>query len=106
MMGGQQVSETSRSSRSTDSLRRLPKAEVHVHLEGCFEPATLEHWAGEAGVPMPRPRDRLFDFGGLADLLHFLDWACDLANTRDRLSRPTTSAGAFATMGPATRTLS
>ncbi len=41
------------------ALRSLPKAEVHVHLEGCFEPATLEQWAGEAGVPMPRTRDNL-----------------------------------------------
>jgi adenosine deaminase len=79
--------ETSGNGRSSDALRGLPKAEVHVHLEGCFEPTTLEQWAGEAGVPMPRPRDRLFDFGGLADLLHFLDWACGLANRRDRLAQ-------------------
>ncbi len=74
-------------SASTAPLIRLPKAEVHVHLEGCFEPATLEQWAGEIGVPMPQPRDRLFQFGGLADFLHFLDWACGLANTPERLSR-------------------
>ena len=40
---------------SSESLHALPKAEVHIHLEGCFEPATLESWAGQAGVPMPRP---------------------------------------------------
>ena len=68
------------------SLRALPKAEVHVHLEGTFEPATLEKWATEAGVAMPRPRERLLEFKGLADFLHFLDWACGLANTADRLS--------------------
>jgi adenosine deaminase len=74
---------------STDSymaLRRLPKAEVHVHLEGTFEPATLEKWAGEGGVPMPRPRERLFEFDDLADFLHFLDWAAGLVNSRDRLA--------------------
>jgi len=59
---------------------------VHVHLEGCFEPATLEIWARQAGVPMPRPRERLFSFEGLADILEFLDWACGLASTRDRLA--------------------
>jgi adenosine deaminase len=68
------------------SLRALPKAEVHVHLEGTFEPATLEQWAADAGVAMPRPRERLLEFKGLADFLHFLDWACGLANTADRLS--------------------
>lgn len=68
------------------SLKSLPKAEVHVHLEGCFEPATLENWARQACVPMPRPRDQLFSFNGLADFLEFLDWACGLASTSDRLA--------------------
>ena len=68
------------------SLRALPKAEVHVHLEGVFEPATLEKWATEAGVPMPRPRERLFEFRGLADFLHFLDWACGRVDSTERLA--------------------
>jgi adenosine deaminase len=71
---------------SNETLHALPKAEVHVHLEGCFEPATLENWARQADVPMPRPRDQLFSFKGLADFLEFLDWACGLANTSDRLA--------------------
>ncbi|HET9822305.1 MAG TPA: adenosine deaminase [Burkholderiaceae bacterium] len=69
-----------------ERLRRLPKAEVHVHLEGAFDAATLERWARAAGVPMPRPRERLFDFGGLADFLQFLDWACGLAGSAERLA--------------------
>lgn len=69
-----------------DRLRALPKAEVHAHLEGCFEPLVLAQWAASAGVPMPRPRERLFEFEGLADFLHFLDWACGLASTRERLA--------------------
>lgn len=69
-----------------ERLRALPKAEVHVHLEGTFEPATLERWAHAAGVPMPRPRERLFAFDGLADFLHFLDWACGLADRADCLA--------------------
>ena len=68
------------------SLRTLPKAEIHVHIEGAFEPSTLEKWSAEAGIPMPRPRDRLFEFQGLADFLHFLDWACGLVNTGERLA--------------------
>ena len=35
---------------------------------------------------MPRPRERLLQFEGLADFLHFLDWACGLADTRERLA--------------------
>ena len=71
---------------SLDRIRSLPKAEVHAHLEGCFEPSLLEQWATQAGVPMPRPRERLLQFEGLADFLHFLDWACGLASTRERLA--------------------
>lgn len=69
-----------------DRLRALPKAEVHAHLEGCFEPSVLERWATRAHVLMPRPRERLFEFEGLTDFLHFLDWACGLASTRERLA--------------------
>jgi adenosine deaminase len=69
-----------------DRLRTLPKAEVHVHLEGCLEPEVLARWAAQAGVPLPRPVDQLLQFQGLADFLQFLDWACSLASTRDRLA--------------------
>lgn len=69
-----------------ERLRTLPKAEVHVHLEGCFEPELLARWAQQAGVAMPRPREQLLDFEGLADFLQFLDWACGLASTRERLA--------------------
>jgi adenosine deaminase len=35
---------------------------------------------------MPGPRERLLQFEGLADFLHFLDWACRLASTREHLA--------------------
>ena len=35
---------------------------------------------------MPRPRESLFKFEGLADFLHFLDWACGLVRTREELA--------------------
>ena len=69
-----------------DRLRALPKAEVHVHLEGCFEVELLAHWARKFGEPLPRPRESLFHFEGLADFLHFLDWACGLVRTREELA--------------------
>jgi adenosine deaminase len=67
-------------------LLALPKAEVHVHLEGCFDAPLLEQWARKFGEPMPRPRESLFRFEGLADFLHFLDWACGLVRTREELA--------------------
>jgi len=66
-------------------LKLLPKAEVHLHLEGCFEAATIARWANAEGVALPRPQDDLFKFSGLADFLGFLDLACGLACTTERL---------------------
>ena len=83
--GKQRMSTEQPNAAAMDPLIRLPKAEIHVHLEGCFEPSALEQWAEKAGTPMPRPRDRLFEFKGLSDFLNFLDWACGLADSEDRL---------------------
>lgn len=69
-----------------DRLKSLPRAEVHVHLEGCLDIGQLEQWAHRFGEPLPRPRERLLQFEGLADFLRFLDWACGLVRTRDELA--------------------
>lgn len=69
----------------TGRLKSLSKAEVHLHLEGCFEAELIEHWAKLEGVGLPRPWEDLFKFSGLADFLGFLDLACGLASTRERL---------------------
>jgi adenosine deaminase len=69
----------------TQRLMALPKAEVHLHLEGCFEATVIEQWAKLEGVQLPRPREDLFKFSGLTDFLGFLDLACGLASTQERL---------------------
>ena len=66
-------------------LHALPRAEVHLHLEGCFEAATIAQWASAEGVARPRPQADLFRFAGLADFLGFLVLACGLARTPQRL---------------------
>lgn len=78
MTGAPGVSEAAR-------LKALPKAEVHLHLEGCFEAALIADWAQTEGVKLPRPQEALFQFAGLADFLGFLDLACGLASTPERL---------------------
>lgn len=69
----------------TNRLKSLPKAEVHLHLEGCFGAATLAQWAKAEGLALPRPQHDLFKFSGLADFLEFLDLACGLASNPQRL---------------------
>jgi len=65
----------------------LPKAEVHVHLEGCFEIDDIVELARENRVPLPRPREHLLDFGsGLGTFLEFLDFICGLVRTPDQLA--------------------
>lgn len=68
-------------------LISLPKAEVHVHLEGCFETEDIVTLAAEAGVPLPRPREQLMQFGDLATFLAYLDWSCSLLRTPEQLAR-------------------
>jgi adenosine deaminase len=65
----------------------LPKAEVHVHLEGCFEIDDIVALARQNGVPLPRPREQLLDFGGgLGAFLEFLDFICGLVQTPEQLA--------------------
>jgi len=43
------------------AIRALPKAEVHVHLEGTFELADLLELSKAAGEPLPGPARSLLD---------------------------------------------
>lgn len=68
-------------------IRALPKAEVHVHLEGCFEIEELRRLAAENGEHLPRPPEQMFSFDGLTDFLEFLDWSAGLVRTPDQAAR-------------------
>lgn len=68
-------------------FRSLPKAEIHIHLEGCFGAQTIVNLARENGEALPRPQDQLLDFTGLADFLEFLDFICGLSRTKDHLAK-------------------
>jgi len=68
-------------------FKSLPKAEIHIHLEGCFSPATIVELAHENGVALPRAEEDLLTFTGLADFLEFLDFICGLSRSKDQLAK-------------------
>jgi adenosine deaminase len=47
---------------STRSLLNLPKAHLHLHLEGAMRPATLAELAKRYGVEVPLGPDRFLGF--------------------------------------------
>jgi adenosine deaminase len=72
---------------TVEFVRALPKAEVHVHLEGCTGAADIQELAGAAGQPLPRPLEQLFEFGSLGPFLEFLDWVCGMVRAPAQLAR-------------------
>lgn len=70
-----------------DWIRQLPKAEVHVHLEGGFDLPTIAALAEAAGEALPRELDRLLEFENLDQFLGLLDWACGLVRTAEQLEQ-------------------
>ncbi|MBN1146940.1 MAG: adenosine deaminase [Anaerolineales bacterium] len=53
--------------------RRIPKAELHVHLEGAIRPAILLQLAERNGLPLPaRNAAELQDFYRYRDFAHFI----------------------------------
>ena len=55
--------------------------ELHVHVEACISGSRIESLAAEAGVPMLRPVERLFEYSTLAEFLETYEWWCDLLRT-------------------------
>ncbi len=51
-----------------ERLRRLPKTDLHIHLDGSVRPGTLIELADEQGVELPRT-----DPAALADYMHVQD---------------------------------
>jgi len=68
-------------------IHRLPKAEVHLHLEGCVDAAVVAVAAERHGATSPLPLDEGRPvLGGLAELLAYLDWSCALITEPDELA--------------------
>src|SRR5580700_4686509 len=64
-------------------LRNLPKAHLHVHLEGAMRPNTLRGLADELGVEVPPIRG----FGSFAAFAGMYLAACSVLTTPDAMQR-------------------
>jgi adenosine deaminase len=71
-------------------LRRLPKVELHCHLEGSVRPATLADLARTNGVPLPRedPED-LYEYEDLEGFLAVYGLVCRSVVQREDFARIT-----------------
>ena len=78
-------------------VRALPKAELHVHVEGAVRPATIAALARKNGVDLgvDDPAD-LYHYRDLADFLRVYDVVCRSLRTADDLHRVTFEALAIA----------
>ena len=72
----------------TDFLRRMPKVELHVHLESTMPGELLARFAARQGRTLPRPAERLYDCSAqdLSDFLSFLDGICSYVGTPEELA--------------------
>lgn len=58
----------------SDFAQRLPKAELHVHLEGAIRPETLLRLAERHGIPLPASDlEGMRDFYRFRNFLHFIE---------------------------------
>lgn len=65
--------QTRASKYELDFLHRMPKVELHVHLEGATSPATIREMAHRNGVTLPVADEKLDEFFRFRDFSHFLD---------------------------------
>ncbi len=67
--------------------RGLPKAEVHVHLEGCIPPRVAAEAAKRHGATSPVTlEDGHPKIETLRELLDYLDWSCGLVDRAEDLA--------------------
>jgi adenosine deaminase len=74
-------------------LRRLPKANLHLHLTGAMRPATLAELADRYGLPLPPPLDLTRAHGWAAFQTRY-DTAREVLRTAEDIARVVAEAAA------------
>lgn len=64
-------------------IEGLPKAELHVHIEGSFSETMVRSLAQKHSVPLRNVNGSLFGFSNLAEFLEMLDYNCSLVHSRE-----------------------
>lgn len=74
-----------------DALRKIPKAELHLHLEGAVDATTLADLAAknDVGLPAHDEPSELYEYDTLADFLLVYSLVCHAIRDRDDFRRVT-----------------
>lgn len=64
-------------------LKKMPKLEMHIHLEGTLSLDLIEQLANKHNVALPRPKEKFVQFKDLAEFLELLNWICALVYTKE-----------------------
>jgi adenosine deaminase len=69
-------------------LRKIPKVELHCHLEGAVRAETLAELATKHGIQLPSDdASKLYEYGSIYDFLKIYGLVCEVLKVRDDFRR-------------------